>query len=266
MSTLNLGRIKPVNKGTWSNSTAYAIDDFVQYTDNGVLSTYIAVATSTNQTPSTSGTENSTYWKFLAKGVADSLSGIGNNKIVTTDGSGNVQALAIGSANQVLRANSSANGYEFATITTGWIKHTYYENSTRFQHSDSAHRVMFSIPFTKSEASSIIIVQGVIPVSQENSDNIGQYGAMDTGGSEPANDSVAHRGVLFIPTESGNHPGGFIYNQRYTGLSAGSHTFYAGYNPRDGGANQPGYINYNHNEQQRNQQTGTTFIIQEVQA
>ena len=70
MATINLGRIKPVNKGTWSNSTAYAIDDFVQYTDNGVLSTYIAVATSTNQTPSTSGTVNSTYWKFMAKGVA----------------------------------------------------------------------------------------------------------------------------------------------------------------------------------------------------
>ena len=31
MATINLGRIKPVNKGTWSNSTAYAIDDFVQY-------------------------------------------------------------------------------------------------------------------------------------------------------------------------------------------------------------------------------------------
>ena len=51
MATINLGRIKPVNKGTWSNSTTYAVDDFVQYTDNGVLSTYIAVATSTNQTP-----------------------------------------------------------------------------------------------------------------------------------------------------------------------------------------------------------------------
>ena len=87
MATINLGRIKPVNKGTWSNSTAYAIDDFVQYTDNGVLSTYIAVATSTNQTPSTSGTVNSTYWKFMAKGANVS---VGNNKIVTSDGSGNL--------------------------------------------------------------------------------------------------------------------------------------------------------------------------------
>ena len=29
MATINLGRIKPVNKGVWSNSTAYAVDDFV---------------------------------------------------------------------------------------------------------------------------------------------------------------------------------------------------------------------------------------------
>lgn len=122
MATINLGRIKPVNKGVWSNSTAYAVDDFVQYTDNGIVSTYIAVATSTNQAPSTSGTENSTYWKFMAKGVASELSGLGNNKIVTTDGSGNVQALSIGSANQVLQTNPSANGFQFGTISSEIVK------------------------------------------------------------------------------------------------------------------------------------------------
>ena len=110
MATINLGRIKPVNKGTWSNSTAYAIDDFVQYTDNGVLSTYIAVATSTNQAPSTSGTENSTYWKYMSKGVSI---GVGNNKIVTTDASGNPTGLSIGTSGQALKVNSSANGFEF---------------------------------------------------------------------------------------------------------------------------------------------------------
>ena len=35
MATINLGRIKPVNKGVWSNSTAYAVDDFVQYKNGG---------------------------------------------------------------------------------------------------------------------------------------------------------------------------------------------------------------------------------------
>ena len=122
MATINLGRIKPVNKGTWSNSTAYAIDDFVQYTDNGVLSTYIAVATSTNQAPSTSGTENSTYWKFMAKGVADSLSGLGNNKIVTTDSSGNATGLSIGTAGQFLKVNSGATGYEYGSVSSVFEK------------------------------------------------------------------------------------------------------------------------------------------------
>jgi len=116
MATINLGRIKPVNKGVWSNSTAYAVDDFVQYTDNGIVSTYIAVATSTNQAPSTSGTENSTYWKFMAKGVASELTGLGNNKIVTTDSSGSIQAVSIGTAGQSLKVNSGANGFEFGTI------------------------------------------------------------------------------------------------------------------------------------------------------
>ena len=122
MATINLGRIKPVNKGTWSNSTAYAIDDFVQYTDNGITSTYIAVATSTNQAPSTSGTENSTYWKFMAKGVSDPLSGLGNNKIVTTDASGNPTGLSIGTSGQALKVNSGANGFEFGTISSDFVK------------------------------------------------------------------------------------------------------------------------------------------------
>ena len=122
MATINLGRIKPVNKGVWSNSTAYAVDDFVQYTDNGIVSTYIAVATSTNQAPSTSGTENSTYWKFMAKGVADSLSGLGNNKIVTTNSSGNATGLTIGTAGQALKVNSGANGFEFGTISSDFVK------------------------------------------------------------------------------------------------------------------------------------------------
>tara|TARA_A100001515_G_C4574922_1_gene210982 strand:- start:344 stop:1237 length:894 start_codon:yes stop_codon:yes gene_type:complete len=138
MATINLGRIKPVNKGTWSNSTAYAVDDFVQYTDNGVLSTYIAVATSTNQTPSTSGTVNSTYWKFMAKGVADSLSGLGNNKIVTTDGSGNVQAVSIGTAGQSLKVNSGANGFEFGTVSSDLVKLAHADITTQASYMESS--------------------------------------------------------------------------------------------------------------------------------
>ena len=110
MATVNLGRVKPVNKGTWSSATTYAIDDFVQYTDSGVLSTYIAVAASSNQTPSTSGTENGTYWKYMSKGTSIA---VGNNKVVVSDGSGNLTGQTIGTAGQVLKVNSGANGFVF---------------------------------------------------------------------------------------------------------------------------------------------------------
>ncbi len=55
---------------SWSNSTAYQKGDVVQFTDSGTLSTYLAVADSTGQQPSTSGTINSSFWAFLAKGTA----------------------------------------------------------------------------------------------------------------------------------------------------------------------------------------------------
>jgi len=70
MATIDLGRLKPVFKGTWSGATAYAADDMVQYTDTGVINSYICILAHTNQVPSTSQVENSTYWRFLARGTS----------------------------------------------------------------------------------------------------------------------------------------------------------------------------------------------------
>ena len=75
MATIDLGKISFVDKGTWSNSTAYTERDVVQYTDSGILSSYVAVASSTNQAPSSSGTANSSYWSYLAKGGANGSNG-----------------------------------------------------------------------------------------------------------------------------------------------------------------------------------------------
>ena len=38
MATIDLGKIKQVWRGTYNNSTAYTVDDVVEYTDNNVLS------------------------------------------------------------------------------------------------------------------------------------------------------------------------------------------------------------------------------------
>ena len=70
MATLDLGRLIFINKGDWSSATTYVKDDIVQYEDSGVISSYIAKQTSTNQAPSASGAINGTYWAFLAKGTA----------------------------------------------------------------------------------------------------------------------------------------------------------------------------------------------------
>ena len=61
MATLNLGRIKPVYRGVYNNSTAYVVDDMVQYTDSGILSTYICTTASQGNAPSSSGTAHGSW-------------------------------------------------------------------------------------------------------------------------------------------------------------------------------------------------------------
>ncbi len=55
MAVIDLGKIKLTWRGTYNNSTAYVVDDVVAYTDTGVISTYICVANSTGNAPSSSG-------------------------------------------------------------------------------------------------------------------------------------------------------------------------------------------------------------------
>ena len=88
MATLDLGKIKQVWRGTYNNGTAYVVDDLVAYTDSGITSTYICVANSTGNAPSSSGTAHAS-WNYVAKGVTDPVpSQSGNSgKFLTTNGS-----------------------------------------------------------------------------------------------------------------------------------------------------------------------------------
>jgi hypothetical protein len=69
MATVDLGKISFTQKGTWNSGTAYVSKDVVQYTDDNETSSYVAVASSTNQAPSTNGTVNTSYWALFAKGA-----------------------------------------------------------------------------------------------------------------------------------------------------------------------------------------------------
>ncbi len=59
MATIDIGKIKPVFKGTYDNSTAYVLDDIVYY--NG--SSYVAKTSTTGNLPT-----DTTKWNVLASG------------------------------------------------------------------------------------------------------------------------------------------------------------------------------------------------------
>lgn len=63
--------IGSTNQGTWDSATAYNKNDVVQFTQDGTH-TFVAVQSSTNQTPQTLGVINTAYWTKLASGVGSS--------------------------------------------------------------------------------------------------------------------------------------------------------------------------------------------------
>jgi len=115
MATIDLGKIKQVFRGTYDNSTAYAVDDLVVFTDGSVTSTYICTTASTGNNPSSGGTAHAN-WAFVAKGQASSPTTTQGDIIVR--GASADTRLAIGAAGKVLKVNSSANGLEYGTTTT----------------------------------------------------------------------------------------------------------------------------------------------------
>ena len=87
MATIDLGKIKLVWRGTYNNSTAYTVDDIVEFTDTGITSTYICVANSTGNNPSSGGTAHAS-WNYMAKGVVDPIPSQSGNagKVLKSDG------------------------------------------------------------------------------------------------------------------------------------------------------------------------------------
>ena len=119
MATIDLGKIKLVNRGTWASGSTYTADDIVQYTDGGILSTYICVvASSQGHAPSSSGTAHAS-WNFLAKGVTDNIptqSGE-SGKFLQSNGSAlSFQSVEAFVSGMILIWSGAANA-----IPSGWV-------------------------------------------------------------------------------------------------------------------------------------------------
>ena len=124
MATIDLGKLGFVNKGTYSSSTSYEKNDLVQYTDSGILSTYLYInsTAATGQTPSTSGTVNGTYWAYYAKGGSTYTSTLTTQgDILYHNGSGEAR-LGAGTSGQVLQTGGSGANPSWGTVSSDFVK------------------------------------------------------------------------------------------------------------------------------------------------
>ena len=166
MATIDLGKLGFVNKGTYSSSTSYEKNDLVQYTDSGILSTYLYInaAAATGQTPSTSGTVNGTYWAYYAKGGAAGADGTNVATTITTqgdilyrDGSG-LARLAAGTSGYFLKTQGSGANPTWAEVTTSVLKVETFQTTSRQSVSGGSYTTVMSGNYTKLSASSKIVV------------------------------------------------------------------------------------------------------------
>ena len=112
MATIDLGKIKFNWRGTYAGGTAYVPDDVVYYEDGSVGSSYMCVANTTGNAPSSGGTPHAS-WEYLAKGQAP-IPTTTQGDIVVRGASTN-ERLAIGSAGQILKVNNAGNGLTYTT-------------------------------------------------------------------------------------------------------------------------------------------------------
>ena len=171
MATIDLGKIKLKWQGTYAGGTAYVPDDVVYYVDGSVGSSYICVANTTGNAPSSGGSVHGS-WNYLAKGQNASPTTTQGDIIVrgaSADG-----RLAIGAAGKFLKVNSGANGLEYGdssgkVIDIKTVRHTtstsFNVGSTNlaganvfyFPYTSAA---MLEISYARTSASNAIILQG----------------------------------------------------------------------------------------------------------
>ena len=175
MATIDLGKIKFVFRGTYANGTAYVPDDVVTFTDGSVTSSYICTTATTGNNPSSGGTVHGS-WSFLAKGQAVSPTTTQGDIIVR--GASADERLAIGSAGQAVKVNSSGNGLEYGTAGGILQVKTSSNQNAAGSVSVSSTNTLYDIPnqnvtITPSNASNKILIS--FQATGETSNNSHSY-------------------------------------------------------------------------------------------
>ena len=172
MATVNLGKIKLKWRGDWSSGGSYTVDDVVAYADGSVTSSYIAVAASSNQAPSSSGTVNTSYWNLLAKGQATSPTTTQGDLIVR--GASADQRLAIGAAGKALKVNSSGNGLEYGAgggvLGMKEIEYTSWQTLSLSNNSWTGAPSGTELSYTATSTTSYFLLEAFLSLGSEHHD------------------------------------------------------------------------------------------------
>lgn len=171
MATVNLGRIKPVFRGAYNNSTAYVIDDIVTSGNE----TFIAIAATQGNATS----DASKWTKLAAKGADGTDVGavLANKEIAFKTNAGAVDGIPIGTAGQVLKVNSGATGYEFGADQGGKILKVYNDTdaSNITTNSTSYQDTGLSITLTPTSASNDFLIIADLGVTRHASTSASMF-------------------------------------------------------------------------------------------
>jgi hypothetical protein len=172
--------------------------------------------------------------------------------IVSTGFSGSGASLTSLSSSQISTGSVNKSALPTGTV----INATTYSNSSRISTPSQANYDAFSWTVNKINSSSKLHIVGIVPCFGQT--NSGNYFCMTVNGTR------YFTGIIDHTEYSGYHI--VSVNQYITGESAtGNITIAFGWSTNDGSANRPtNIINQNNNEDGRNRQQGSQFIVWEI--
>ena len=224
MATIDLGKVKLVWRGTYSGSFNYVPDDVVYYVDGSVGSSYICIANSTGNAPSSGGSLHAS-WNYLAKGQSTSPTTTQGDIIVrgaSADG-----RLAIGAAGEALKVNSAGNGLEYGSAAVIKKIHSFeYSQRTGGSNNAGVNQFTWTSGFQPLDpVNNSFWIDGSVPVNAANQDYCG-FGLRFERSGGSLNDFNGY-GVQYVDQSQG-HMSFMGYNFVYSGNfdGAGTYTIY----------------------------------------
>jgi len=137
------------------------------------------------------------------------------------------------------------------------VRVTHHINATRSTNSASSDGTYYTINFFKESTTSQIIVEAVIPARENYNDGAYLYTEL--------NGTRKYTGVIETPMDSVQSQQTLV-KQTWNGVPAGSRSIRFGWSSITGDANNPWVINNpNGSDEARNQQTGTEWVIWEIE-